>query len=481
VGVAVAQVRSQEGRRVKLRVQHPPTRIPERRYVLAVLLGEFLGLDYVPEEYGGRDVRISPAADEAGPALVLPDILFQIPDEDWLTAASMPVEPLVWWECPSALSPTLPGLRRVPVLYGPRLEEDRRYVEWDGGAALGIDLFGSAFFMLTRYEEIAETERDEHDRFPARASLARRQGFLERPVVNEYLEILWAALRRLWPGLRRRTHSHQVCLTHDVDRPFCVAGRSAPAVCRSALADLALRRDPQLFARRLQAYGDTRRGFLDVDPANTFDLIMDVSERSGRKSAFYFLAHDARSVPQNSYSVDHPWIRGLIRRVHGRGHEVGAHLSYEAYADPERSRAEFQRLLQVADQEGVKQTVWGGRQHYLRWRNPDTWQNWTEAGLDYDSTLGFADDIGFRCGVCFEFPVYNLRTRQALKLTERPLIVMDGTLEDIKLTAAEACERTLALNVACKAFGGCFTLLWHNSSLISSRQQSVYREIARGL
>lgn len=46
----------------------------------------------------------------------------------------------------------------------------------------------------------------DHDRFPATASLAYRAGFLDRPQIDEYLEILWAAMRRLWPGLQRKPH-----------------------------------------------------------------------------------------------------------------------------------------------------------------------------------------------------------------------------------------------------------------------------------
>ena len=74
-------------------------------------------------------------------------------------------------------------------------------------------------------------------------------------------------------------------------------------------------------------------------------------------------------------------------------------------------KKEFERLISVAEEEGICQDVWGGRQHYLRWEAPTTWRAWEEAGLDYDSTLTFADHAGFRCGVCFEYPVYDILLR----------------------------------------------------------------------
>mgnify|MGYP000971870045 CR=1 FL=1 len=39
------------------------------------------------------------------------------------------------------------------------------------------DVFASCFFMLTRWEEYVNKNRDKHDRFSANESLAYKQGF----------------------------------------------------------------------------------------------------------------------------------------------------------------------------------------------------------------------------------------------------------------------------------------------------------------
>ena len=44
------------------------------------------------------------------------------------------------------------------------------------GAAMTVDVLGSIFFLLTRYEEIVIGTRDRHGRFPASASIAGREG-----------------------------------------------------------------------------------------------------------------------------------------------------------------------------------------------------------------------------------------------------------------------------------------------------------------
>jgi len=147
--------------------------------------------------------------------------------------------------------------------------------------------------------------------------------------------------------------------------------------------------------------------------------------------------------------------------------------------DLARTRAEFEVLLRVADKLHIVQDRWGGRQHYLRWENPVTWQIWDEVGLDYDATLGFADHVGFRCGTCREFPVFDLKARKSLRLHERPLIVMDGTLlapQYMALQPEQALGWIEHLSNVCCCFGGTFSLLWHNTSLIERWQRELYLE-----
>jgi len=104
------------------------------------------------------------------------------------------------------------------------------------------------------------------------------------------------------------------------------------------------------------------------------------------------------------------------------------HPNYKPYQSLQQTKLEFKKLLKICEEEGIKQDQWGGRQHYLRWKLPITWRNWADAGLNYDSTLSFADHAGFRCGICYEYPVYDLKQRKQLKLTERPLIVMEDSV-----------------------------------------------------
>jgi hypothetical protein len=137
-------------------------------------------------------------------------------------------------------------------------------------------------------------------------------------------------------------------------------------------------------------------------------------------------------------------------------------------AGPTRELRQFPRPTQTRSE----------RQHYLRWRNPITWRNWDQAGLDYDSSLGFADRPGFRCGTCYEYPVFDLQERRPPRLRERPLVVMETTLlEYLRLGLGGLPERILELERRCRLFDGEMTLLWHNDRLLPRRARRAFRSV----
>ncbi len=344
-------------------VEVPSAYEREREYVLDVILGDMLGLPYTVHVRERTDVRIRLSGDSRDASVTIPDVLFATPSESWLTPATLPAEPLPWIS--GGLNGSATSL--LPVLYGTPEAGTGVTVE-PSGIRLNIDVFGGAFFMLTCYEEMVRPEDDEHGRFPASSSLAARCGFLERPIVNEYVDLLWSALSAVWPGLERRHAEYQVHLTHDVDEPFASRGIRPSAAVRASTGDLLRRRDLQLAWQRVRSLPAARRGDHELDPFNTYGFLMDVSEEHGLKSAFYFLAEPDDSPHPAPYEIDDPAIRAIMLRINDRGHELGLHGSYASLHDATRLRREFAHLRAVTDELGVRQESWGGRQHYLRWR-----------------------------------------------------------------------------------------------------------------
>src|SRR6266540_3138031 len=125
-------------------VEAPPTYEPERRYVLGVVLSEWLGLDWELRPAPRDDVRVTMQGEDGARYLALPDGLFAVDSEQWLTEASLPESPVAWREAEGW---------RLPVLYGPRPLAPALLAQDGPAVRIGADVLGSCFFMLTRYEE----------------------------------------------------------------------------------------------------------------------------------------------------------------------------------------------------------------------------------------------------------------------------------------------------------------------------------------
>jgi hypothetical protein len=235
------------------------------------------------------------------------------------------------------------------------------------------------------------------------------------------------------------------------------------------------------------ALGSIARGFRNQEPSSAndshlaaIDWMMDVNERAGNRVAFYFITD--RNHPLDAhYRMDEPVIRRLLRRIHDHGHEIGLHPSYTSYSDSKRTVKEANILRSAMEAEGIHQTEIGGRQHFLRWSSPLTARNWEAAGMQYDSTLSYADQAGFRCGTCHEFQMFDPTQDRALKLRQRPLVLMECSVIADRYMGLGYSDEALAVmqgfKSVCKRVGGVFTLLWHNSHFSGERDKEFYGEM----
>lgn len=373
----------------------------------------------------------------------------------------------------AALDPVLPapGVNSLP---SPLIEQTAQ------GYSINYDILGLTFWMLSRQEEVGRSDLDEHGRFPGTSSHAFKHGYLERPIVDEWLHIMGQVICRTWPNLQLKRHNFSIKVSHDVDAPSRYGFTGIKGLLRTMAGDILKRGDIKnaLIAPLIRL--KTQDLLHPNDSFNTFEWIMDLSERNGLISAFYFIC-GRTSIRDAVYVPEHPAIRTLMRRIHQRGHEIGLHPSYGSYQNPEIIAAEAQRLRKVADEEGISQSEWGGRMHYLRWEHPTTLQGWEKAKMTYDSTLSYADLPGFRCGTCFEYPAFDPIQDVTLDLRIRPLVVMECTVMSARYMGLGDGEAAYAkfsqLKDACRAVNGCFTLLWHNSQFETKAARQLYEAI----
>ena len=451
-----------------LNVVVPDDNQPERAYILKVLLGEFLGLEY--------SLRFD--------SLAPPLWQIELPSGDWLY-----VEDHFFSHYPAPLSYlTLEAVPKqvdfvsmlfhtegdLPVIYG----EARPVDPTKKPLICPIDLFASAFFMLTRWEEYVCQERDQYDRFAAHYALAFKFDFLDRPVVNEFVETLFAMLSHLDPSLKRKPRTFRMLPSHDVDDPFYELGLPFINAFSRYLKKLTGQdKSPIIERHSLLTWARINAGQIQYDPFNTFDYLLEQSFERQLSDAYYFIPAGNRES-RNGNPVTQKVMLALMQRLLEAGHEVGIHGDFGTYQDAKIFNADTQLLRDAVRQFHPSYELIGGRQHYLQLALPKLWQIYHGAGLRYDTSLGFADRAGYRAGVCYEYPVFDFLERQLLPLRERPLIAMEGSvISECYMNCGysdEALAIFIGLKKQCQRYKGDFTLLWHNSHLLTPEDKRFY-------
>jgi len=456
-----------------LKITIPNNNIAERKYILDILFGEFLGLQY-KLEVGSEKLEVYEIEVENGNKLVFEDHFFnKFPqDLEYLKLENIPKTINHQSKTSNSFIPE----NDIPAIF----ETNKLEIHTDNQKlktiTCGIDIFASSFFMLTRWEEYVNKNRDSHDRFPATESLAFKNSFLDRPIVNEYVEMLKNMLLELGLDQKLKTRNYQLFLTHDVD--FIYKWDTPAKFLRHLIGDIVLRKSIKEFFSSIVYYVQVKLKKKN-DPFDTFDYLMDISEQLNVKSYFFFMAGGITKF-DNNYKSNSPESLDLVSKIKGRGHHIGIHPSYNAYNNKEQLKKEKQEL-----EKNFETSIIFGREHFLRFEVPTTWQIWEDNNMEWDSTVGYADKEGFRCGVCYEFSVFNILKRKKLKLKEKPLIVMEGSFAyQQNITAKLMEEKIIDLIDKVEKYNGEFIFLWHNSSFNIKewrKYKYVYKNILEGV
>lgn len=427
-----------------IKINIHPKNFPEKKYILEVLFNDFLGINFLLE-YDLNENNYLISLSDRKKILIKDSFWSDKKDEtEYLNKKYLPSS-VKYLKSDYNTEKDLPILFGNPVLFS---NQDEIYIE--------ADIFASAFFFLTRWEEYVDKDRDNFGRFKYDNSLIKKFNLIHRPVVNEYAEFLWNLLRGLDPSLKRKARQYTPLITHDIDTPLRLL--DLKMLRNSFLRNLVKRKNFSNALRDIPVYLLNKFN-PSFDLGNTYDILMDASESIGVKSNFFFI-NSARTKYDPGYDNNSKLLQSIFNRIKARCHNIGFHASYYSLDDEEKWRKEYTELCEFTGMKIIR-----GRQHYLRFNVPFTWQIWDNNGLKYDHTLGFAEMEGFRCGTCYSYPVYNFLTRKKLHLRESPLIFMEISVTEYQhLDKADQFEYKLKYIVdKVKKYNGEFVFLYHNT------------------
>lgn len=314
-----------------------------------------------------------------------------------------------------------------------------------GEATLGT-LAAAAGWWLAGVQEVSIRERDAHQRFPyarsLQAALANKPGGPLRPAVDAYRRRVAGALERAGVSTQPRSWggaAWAVGLTHDLD---AVRTRRL----RAGLGSLARGRPVEAVQRML---GPDRR-------RESIHALHALARRHEARATWF--VKPAAWTPEDVPGGLDPTVVRTLRQWRESGDEIGWHPGYGTLDRPDRLAVERDRFERAF---GGRPRV--ARTHYLRWTPQGTGRHLAEAGVTIDSTLGFAEQPGFRRGTAVPFPLYDLAADRPTDVWEMPLAVMDTTLTDYQsLSAQDLAQSLRSVTEAAQAVGGVAVVLWHN-------------------
>lgn len=422
-----------------LHIKIPDNNIQERRYIIETLFEDFLTLEYQIEVTNLIDYTLS----FDNKTIIIKDCFFnRFPKPlSYLCNDAIPRE--ITWD----------SSHEIPFIYG------NDTIEYMPNTIIcHADLFASAFFMLSRFEEHILPNKDDFGRFDEDYSLSIQNNFAHIPVVNQYTNLLAEFLEKLrFTQNIKKERKFTILPTHDIDY-LHFFNKFSVFFQRFYKCIFKYKNFPQALKETQNYLGVLMH--LKKDPYDTFNEIMQLSEKNQLTSYFFFIASNHSKYDQD-YNINSSKIKHQIKNILHRGHQVGLHVGYDSFNNQELILKEVQTLKKLVSELSFS------RQHYLRFDSGTTPVLLDTADIKWDSSIGFSKNIGFRSGSCYSYHLFDIYKREKLSIQEKPLIVMDTALAFIANNSSIENAKTefFELVKSVKEEKGEFVILWHNSSL----------------
>lgn len=304
------------------------------------------------------------------------------------------------------------------------------------------------------YENENSAELDKYDRKLFATSGEKNLTF---PIVSNFLRE--NGLNPVYP----ENKTFGLCISHDID---CLGTRNAKVK--------SIFESPLTFISKANSVTDLIKNFTrkrEIVFDNGLSKIHEINKKYNVHSSFYLLALNSGELDFNYALKD---IKVIINEIIENNGEIGLHGGFNAYFDLEKLKQEKELL-----ESSINQKVYGYRGHYLKFKTPETWQLLEKLNLDYDTTYGYPDQIGFRNGICHPFRPYSVKENRFLDIFELPLAIMDTTMTKyMGLSLEEQFSKCKQLIDLVEENNGVLSLLWHNDNLKEAACE-MYEEVIK--
>ena len=329
-----------------------------------------------------------------------------------------------------------------------------------------FDIFAASFYLLSRYEEYLPHQKDEYGRYAHSGSLAYREGFLQIPLVNIWIQDLKKALQKKFPYLMFRHPSFKFIPTYDIDIAYSYLHkgwkRNTGGLMRSMING-----EWSMIKDRVQVLLRKKK-----DPFDCYEWLDSVHLYCRLRAYYFFLVAREQKKYDKNISPDKQALQNLVQ-YHARGYTIGIHPSWQSGDDENLLKEEIELLEYLSNKEIMR-----SRQHYIRIQLPLTYQRLLKTSVEKDFSMGYGSINGFRASVASSFYWYDLEKEQQTRLLLFPFCFMDAnSFYEEKLNPQQALGELMHYYHAIKKINGLMITIWHNNFLGTDPQFAGWREV----
>lgn len=322
-----------------------------------------------------------------------------------------------------------------------------------------FDIFAAVFYLLSRYEEYLPHESDMYGRYAHENSLAFKEGFLNKPLINDWLILFSGSLMSAFPGIVLPARSFTFLPTYDIDIAYSFKHKGPVRNLGGFI------KSPSM--ERLMVLAGLRK-----DPFDSYAFMDSLHAENRLSPVYFFLVATSGSLYDKNISPYSHAMWQLIKR-HSYKYRLGLHPSWRSYGSLPVLKKE-KKIMETAGGKEINIS----RQHYIKLSLPKTYQMLIEAGIEKDYSMGYGSINGFRASVASSFLWYDLHKEKTTGLRLYPFCFMDANsfYEQRQDTTQSLAELKYYMD-ACKKVNGLFITIFHNNFLGSDEQFAGWKEL----
>jgi hypothetical protein len=330
------------------------------------------------------------------------------------------------------------------------------------GYSLPFDMLSAIFFLITRYEEYYDYTPDKHGRYPPSHSILHRHGWLLRPVVDEWVT---AFRKQLQAGMGVNIPGTPFLFqpSYDIDMAYSHLHKGVGRIMGAYMRAL-LKGDVRQISERTQVLKNKQK-----DPYDSFRWLRQLHKQYDCKPLYFVLSAFKTSAFDKNIHPEHPAMMRVIKNLVKDG-AIGIHPSY--YSEQDDRMGKEKKVLEHISARKIHIS----RQHYIRYKMPDTFQLLLKNGITEDYSMGYGAQLGFRAGTGNSFYWYDLSKEEITPLRIHPFCFMDTTAHyEGKMSASDAFDKLRTMTKLLEKTGSTLITVFHNFSLGTSNEWKGWR------